>query len=450
MQTLADFAGNFSERLMDGRYPGAFWRPLVNLSFALDHALWGLDPVGFQLTNAVLLVVSALALSRLFGRLLRDSGSRWGTVVCVLVFVSDPLQWEVLPVPARRPELLCCALMALALSAQLSPRALARRGLVAGPAVLTLLALGAKETALVLPALVALVVWLYSERPTPRERLREVVTALVPHLVAVGLMLSARLAVLGGLGGHAPLETAQALAGAPWALVKIAAGVLLPQAAMAGPAGLALSSVALGSLALALSRARSADPPREHGPAAAIVGCAWIVVVALVYGAVGLIAPWYFLLPAAGFALLAAAVCEWLVSAAGSADRALSVLATLALAALTVLLVWRASYSPLVRRYDEWPRATAAAARFEQEALERLRTAPSGSVVAAPPLPTRAVPRCPAPCVQGAHIFADYSVEAWLELTEPERRVRVRYAERGGTAVAPDEVLLEITSRFDP
>ena len=36
VQSLADLAGNFTEKLMDGRYAGDFYRPLLNFSFALD------------------------------------------------------------------------------------------------------------------------------------------------------------------------------------------------------------------------------------------------------------------------------------------------------------------------------------------------------------------------------------------------------------------------------
>ena len=54
IRSWADFVGTFTEPLMDGRYAGEFYRPLLNLSFAVDHALWGTAAWGFQLTNAIL------------------------------------------------------------------------------------------------------------------------------------------------------------------------------------------------------------------------------------------------------------------------------------------------------------------------------------------------------------------------------------------------------------
>src|SRR6185503_1539665 len=61
-----DFLGTFGEELMDGRYPlGHYWRPLVHLSFALDHALWGLAPRGYHASDLALLSANALLVALL-------------------------------------------------------------------------------------------------------------------------------------------------------------------------------------------------------------------------------------------------------------------------------------------------------------------------------------------------------------------------------------------------
>ena len=47
--------------------PFGFYRPVVNLLFALDHAIWGLRPLGYQLTNLCILlagVVTVFGLAR--------------------------------------------------------------------------------------------------------------------------------------------------------------------------------------------------------------------------------------------------------------------------------------------------------------------------------------------------------------------------------------------------
>ena len=69
--SLGDLAGTFTEELMDGGYPlGRFWRPVVHLSFGLDHALWGMDPSGYHATDLALLALCGAALVGVATRLL--------------------------------------------------------------------------------------------------------------------------------------------------------------------------------------------------------------------------------------------------------------------------------------------------------------------------------------------------------------------------------------------
>ncbi|HEY5659002.1 MAG TPA: hypothetical protein VIY27_14540, partial [Myxococcota bacterium] len=72
IQSASDLVGTFSEPLMDGRFPkGDFYRPVTNLSFALDYALWGLTPFGYHLTDLLIFVANGALLCaftrRLFG-----------------------------------------------------------------------------------------------------------------------------------------------------------------------------------------------------------------------------------------------------------------------------------------------------------------------------------------------------------------------------------------------
>ena len=100
VQGLGDLLGSFSEELMDGRYPGGhFYRPVTNLVFALDHAVWGLRPLGYHLTNLVILLAGVVAVFVLARRWL---GPGWGPCVAALVFALHPLQLETVPVAARR------------------------------------------------------------------------------------------------------------------------------------------------------------------------------------------------------------------------------------------------------------------------------------------------------------------------------------------------------------
>src|SRR2546427_9555065 len=47
------------------------FRPLVNLSFAVDHVLWDLNPVGYHLTNVLLHALNVVLLFILVSRIVQ-------------------------------------------------------------------------------------------------------------------------------------------------------------------------------------------------------------------------------------------------------------------------------------------------------------------------------------------------------------------------------------------
>jgi hypothetical protein len=78
------------------------YRPLVWLSFTLDYALWGLDPLGFHLTNLVLFLA---CLGALFG-LLRALGVQTVPVVATCaIYALHPAFVQIVPGLARRHDL---------------------------------------------------------------------------------------------------------------------------------------------------------------------------------------------------------------------------------------------------------------------------------------------------------------------------------------------------------
>lgn len=100
-------------------------RPLVNLSFAVDHAIWGSQPFGFHLTNVVLHCVNVVLLffmaSRLASERARDDGNspRLIAFVAASVFAVHPLMTGAVGYISARSEVLCATLLFLAfLSAQ--------------------------------------------------------------------------------------------------------------------------------------------------------------------------------------------------------------------------------------------------------------------------------------------------------------------------------------------
>lgn len=436
--SLADLLGNFTEGLMQGYYPTFFYRPLVKLTFALDYALWGLEPLGYQWTDIVIFAASALALYAL-ARRLTGAEARMAPWVALLLFLLHPLHYDVVPIPARRAESLCCAFIVLSLFLQLSPRALRAR-FPLGPALATLGAIAAKETAFVLPAVSFAAVLLYVPCARWGERFARAVTSLVPHAVVVLALLAVR-ASLGGVGAEAlalPGRDEPLLAGsaaARWILLGIAVGLLV-----------GVSTTLFGWAWRA--RGTPGFPAMRDLRAEVVPLVLILAVLALTFARVNIWSFEYlYLVPVAGWALLCGALSERVVRFARG-NGILSYVTALAMILLLSLpVVWQVRFSPLVFHYGEGERATAASSTFLEEARAQIDSAPDGSVVEGPPLPRRVPPADPLRAL-GTTILLDYSVQAWADLTLPERRVRVLFSREGkppNLEVAPDEVVLLLT-----
>jgi hypothetical protein len=126
---------------------GALTRPIVNLSYAVDRALWGSQPFGFHLTNLLLHALNVFLLFHLARRFDRSALAAFGAAS---LFAVHPMMTEAVGYISGRSEVLCATFFMLAL---MSGQRWVRGG--AGWGVTTvglwLAALATKETAAMFP-----------------------------------------------------------------------------------------------------------------------------------------------------------------------------------------------------------------------------------------------------------------------------------------------------------
>lgn len=413
----ADFLGTFSEELMDGRYSGHYYRPMLNLSFALDYALWGLGAWGYQLTATLLFGACGGALAWLLARML---GGRVGAGVLAgaLFFFLHDSHFEVIPVPARRPEMLCALFACLSLASQLGDKSL-RKNWPWIPAVWMLLAAASKETGYALPALSVLAVFMYSPAVSLRERALAALRVGAVHAVMIAALLIARVSVLGGMGGPAPLPEGFVGPSSLELTGVLFERLFVPQNVSAwGVTVPVLAGLACVSTLVACLRSRSARR-------ALFLSLAWMAVIGLLYGISRSIEQWYLFLPVIGLSLFVGAGVDALAGilrGQPTAGRILGGLGCLFLAAFSFCQV---RYSPLIHTYPEWSVATAASDQFFVKLENRITRTSPGAVIQAPPIPVWFPPVLTGPGIRGGAILEDYSVQAWLELTHPKRKFRV-------------------------
>ena len=101
------------------------WHPLTIVSFAVDYAVWGLDPRGFHLTNTLLHALNTLLVVVIVGRLCTLSGLKSRGVlatafITALIFSVHPLRVESVAWVTERKDVLYGAFYLLSILAYTS------------------------------------------------------------------------------------------------------------------------------------------------------------------------------------------------------------------------------------------------------------------------------------------------------------------------------------------
>jgi len=421
VERAGDLAATLGRELMDGRYPGGrFHRPLTSLSFALDWALWGLRPLGYQLTNLVALGAGALAVHALARRLLGSGAGAW---LAPALFALHPLQLEVVPVASRRADLLAALFTSAALAASLGARSRRANALAA---LCVAAAATSKEIGAVALPLIAAAAFLLPAEATARERLGAALRAAALPAAAFAAVLAARIAALGGLGGHP--ESSFALAGLRGLamLPEIARSLLEPQPLGGSPAESALAFLALlGAVAAGLWLVARAEPPRADAPAprrVLAVLAVWLAALLALTSVSGVRASWYgvpFLPP---YALALGLLADGAVAAARARRRRTAVLAG---GVCLALVASHLGFSSLVHDYPEWRTVSEQQRAFLARLADALPTAVPGTTLAVEGLPLgEAKPRDEVG-IRSALGISDYGAQAWAELRFPSQPVRV-------------------------
>jgi tetratricopeptide (TPR) repeat protein len=163
-----------------------FYRPLTSLSYWLDLQVWGLNPAGFHLTNILLHILNSLLL---LGLLLKLGSSLSAAFSGALLFSAFPAHFENVSWISGRTDLLSFLLAALSLLYFLD--FLRKKGLarLVVSSVFYLAALLAKESAVLLPLL--LVLLLYGKRRGVKDRLYPLVPFGLAFLAWASLRFNA-------------------------------------------------------------------------------------------------------------------------------------------------------------------------------------------------------------------------------------------------------------------
>jgi Flp pilus assembly protein TadD len=185
------------------------FRPLVNVSYAVDRTVWGADPFGFHLTNVALHALVVFLLHRFLRHALADARSRttgrtedarpldgWLAFGGAALFGVHPLMSEAVGYVSGRSEVLCAVFfLAAVLWARLAMQGARVAWVAVG--VFALLAALSKEIALALPIVVLAYDWVVMPG-SAADRRRRGWTIFLPCLAVALLAGVYRLSVAAG------------------------------------------------------------------------------------------------------------------------------------------------------------------------------------------------------------------------------------------------------------
>lgn len=202
----------------DGEAAGFAYRPVRVLSYQVDHLLGGgLDPRVFHLSNLLWHLATSVALFLLARSMI---GSDEAALVAAAIFAVHPAGSEAVAYVSGRRDLLCGFFGLLALGAAwrlLSARASGtghQRGAVVVALACGLLALGSKETAIVLAPIAWLMTFVRPPDPAPRATSRARVGALVAGagaLAVAAALYRERIGPIVARAGSSPIARQPAL-----------------------------------------------------------------------------------------------------------------------------------------------------------------------------------------------------------------------------------------------
>jgi hypothetical protein len=211
IDSAAAISDIFSSPLMQGLMPNAlFYRPLASISWGIDALIWGLNPLGYNLTDFAI----HLANSLLIFFLVRATAQRFSAdnvpnnqrvtqgdlaaLAAAIIFAIHPIAMEVVPAIARRADLLY-GLFLLLMLRSLRNVLIGQRTLDIVLATLyCVLAFASKDAALILPGIAMAFVFCFTEATTIQTRVMHCIRVCWPMVVAAALFLAARSLVLGG------------------------------------------------------------------------------------------------------------------------------------------------------------------------------------------------------------------------------------------------------------
>ncbi len=160
----------------------SFFRPMHTLLSVFDYEVWGLNPFGFHLSNALVHLFNTVFLFFLAARL---TGDRVASMAAASIFAVHPAHTESVSFISARVDLLAAAFMMPSFYLFIRAGRCVLSWRYAASLGLFWLAMLSKEMAVMLPVLLSLYSWIFEERG---GRIKKA----IPYFLLLGLYIAYR------------------------------------------------------------------------------------------------------------------------------------------------------------------------------------------------------------------------------------------------------------------
>lgn len=220
IHSLSNIPKAFTHGLGAGTH---YYRPFVSVSYIVNYAMFGENPVGYKVTNLLLHVLCALLVFFFARHILKG---RSAPLLAALVFAVHPAHTENVAWISGRMDLLATAFALMSILAFYKYDGLGKRGWYIASLGLFLGALLSKESVIVLPALILILMIVRDPRPGIKKAIAEI----IPFTIIAILFFFVRQQILGQpfAGGNVTPPLIQRLLSAPAALLYYCRILVLP------------------------------------------------------------------------------------------------------------------------------------------------------------------------------------------------------------------------------
>jgi hypothetical protein len=454
VDSFGDLVKIFSSPLMDGTdftKIGLFYRPVSVLTYTFDSLLWGLDPFGFHLTNLLLHISVGFLLLVLVVNL--SGGDFLFAGLATGIFILHPVLVESVPAIDRRHDLISSLFLLITLiffiKGLLKERS---RSLFLGfSAASYCLALGSKETAVVIPALVFVYGVLFSDDDSMKRKVRSALMLCGPYMILTLIYLFIRWHVLGGLGGY------QVRPEGEWYQILVYLSNIISsyfqdlwypvdflniadsQSVFTSTIALVFFTLLYTIIAFNIFGKPTVGLDRNCGCRLPIFLMTWCVLPLGLFLGTLTFGHRYMYMPAIPFsAMLALAIVTnvrslrekyWVATHSGCLYKPISGFVgarSLILLLSFTVVISLVTYSPLCRRYGQWEDSARISSLFLKNLEDAVKTLPKNMVIDIYNLPDSVKShRGKIPHAREVTYLRDYGVKSWLDLCYPDNVLRV-------------------------